>query len=181
MKIAGVQPNGPAEEVLVLPRANGDITFTARAVLDMKPFHDQCPLPKAPARMVAGGKWESNADSPSYRKQIEKHSELRLAYLVINSLQEIEWDTVDPDDPKTWLNWSEDLRAEKFSENEINRILVLCMQANCLDELKLKAAREAFLHGQGATKVQLSGQNTEQQSTPSGEPANDSESGPQES
>lgn len=176
MKIAGQEPSGPAEEVLVLPRANGDIVFTAQAVMDMTEFHALCPAPKAPGRMVAGGKWEANTDSPSYRAQVEKLAEMRMAYIVINSLQDVEWDTVEHDKPNTWLNWQTDLQNNHFNENEIQRILILCMQANCLDEVKLKAARDAFLLGQGLRQAKFSGQNTEQESTQSGKPARDSES-----
>lgn len=175
MKISGVEPSGPSEEVLVLPRANGDIVFKARAVTDMTAFNNQCPPPKAPGRLVAGGKWEANVDAPAYREQLEKHAELRMGYIVINSLQDIEWDTVDIDQPSTWSNWMQDLKSAGFSDTEVNRVLVLCLQANCLDEAKLKEAREAFLLGQGAMKGQSSGLSTEQESTQFGEPAKDSE------
>ena len=162
MKINGQQPVGPAEEVLVLPRANGDIVFTARAVMDMEEFHAQSPPPKAPGRLTKEG-FQHNFDDPTYRKQVDHNAEMRLGYLVIRSLEatEIEWDTVDINKPETWTNWSKDLKEAGFNQNEIDRILITCMQANCLDEMKLKAARDAFLRGQGTLLARFSGQNCE--------------------
>jgi hypothetical protein len=93
--------------------------------------------------------------------------------MVIRSLEpsEIEWDTVDPDNPSTWLNWDRDMKSAGLSQVECNRILQLVFQANCLDEAKLQKAREAFLLGQQPVPSEFSGPNTEPESTPSGEPA----------
>jgi len=176
MKIGGQEVKGPAEEVLVLPRSNGDVVFRAKAVLDMEPFHAACPPPKAPGMRTKDG-FRPNTDSPAYREQNLRHSELRFAYIAINSLEpsEIEWQTIDEDNPQTWLNWEKELREAGFSGVEIQRITVLIMQANALDEGKLKAAREAFLLGQAAQLELSSGLSTEQPSTQSGKDASDSE------
>lgn len=177
MKIAGQEVKGPTEEVLVIPRSNGDVHFTARAVLDMSEFDDQVPPPKAPARLMAGGKWEENTESDSYKKSLARYNDLRMGYIITRSLipSDIEWDTVDFDKPETWQNWKDDLKAAEFSDLEIQRVFLLCIQANSLDENKLKEAREAFLRGQAAVRAKSSGQDTEPQSTQSGSPANDSE------
>jgi hypothetical protein len=50
-------------------------------------------------------------------------------------------------------------------------VLTLVMEANSLDDAKLKKAREVFLAGEAA-KVASSGLPTGPQSTPSGAPAN---------
>lgn len=175
MKIGGRDVNGVAEEILVLPRLDGDIVFKARAVTDMETFNRMCPLPKAPSVLVAGG-FKANTEDPSYLEMVQKHSELRLAWVVINSLSpsEIEWDTVKIDKPQTWLNWQQDLLNAGFTSIEIERITVCVLQANCLDEGKLARAREAFLRGQG-TLAKFSGQTSEPASTQSGEPASGSE------
>lgn len=177
MKIAGLEMSGPTEEVLVIPRSTGDITFTARAVLDMSEFENQVPSPKAPARLVAGGRWEENTDSQSYKDSLTRYGELRMGFIVTRSLipSEIDWDTVDFDKPDTWVNWKNDLKAAHFSDIEIQRVFLLCIQANSLDENKLKEAREAFLLGQAKGRAKSSGQHTEPQNTQSGPPANDSE------
>jgi hypothetical protein len=102
--------------------------------------------------------------------------------MVVKSLEpsEIEWDTVDPDNPKTWTNYAEDLRGAGFSQVEVNRIVGLVWEANCLDEAKLEEARQVFLRGQQPVSDASSGPSTEPESTPSGVPASDSASDPQE-
>lgn len=177
MKIGGKEISGPTEQVLVIPRVNGDVVFKARAVLNMSEFDDQVPVPKAPAKMMAGGKWEANTDSEGYKKALEQWGEIRKGFIVTRSLipSEIEWDTVDFDKPDTWVNWEQDLLDAKFSKTEVDLILMLCVQANSLDEATLRKAREAFLLGQEILRAKSSGLDTEQPSTPSGVPASDSE------
>jgi hypothetical protein len=62
----------------------------------------------------------------------------------------IEWETVDIDDPGTWLNWDVELKAAGISDVEGQRIINLVMAANSLDEKKVEEARQAFLLGQVA-------------------------------
>ena len=176
MKMAGIEVNGPSEEVLVLPRLHGDIVIRAKAVLDMTPFEAMCPEPKAKAMLVAGG-FKKNDKDPGYLEQVDKHNELRFAYIALKSLEpsEIEWETVVMDDPSTWSNFQTELTEAGFSSIEINRIIVCIMQANSLDEDKLEKARESFLRGQEEAQEKSSGPGTEPKNTSSGEPAKDSE------
>lgn len=184
MKIGGVEVNAPAQEVVVLTRASGNIPITCQAVLDMTPFNVLCPEPKAPAMLVKGG-FQKNTNDPGYIAKARQHGDLRFAYIAIKSLEpsEIEWKNVSLDDPSTWLDWEKELRDDaKLSSVEINRIVLCIMQANSLDERKLKEAREVFLRGLAVeAKMQsISGPQDEQPSTPSGEPASDTESSLQE-
>ncbi len=171
-------------EVVVLTRATGNIPIKAQAVLDMKPFHAMCPEPKVPARLEKGG-FKANPNDEGYLAKAAKHGDLRFAYIALKSLEpsNIEWVTVKMDDPNTWLNWESDLREHaKFSNVEVNRITLCVMQANSLDEKKLRDARESFLRGleEEAKKPNISGPQDESPSTSSGEPASDSESSHQE-
>jgi hypothetical protein len=92
--------------------------------------------------------------------------------MVMKSLEpsQIEWDTVKESDPRSWRHWSKDLRNGGLSDTECHRVLNLVLEANCLDEAKLKKAREVFLAGQ-EPKPASSGLPTEPASTPSGAPA----------
>jgi hypothetical protein len=173
MKIAGEEVSGPNEEVLVLPRLNGDIIIRAKAVLDMDPFYAMCPEPKAKAMLVKGG-WTKDTKSQSYKDSVKQHSMMRFAYIALNSLYEFEWDTVDLDRPDTWLNYEADLKNAGLTQIECNRITLCVMQANSLDEDKLQQARDSFLHGMRQEQpADTSGPETEPSSTPSGEPASD--------
>lgn len=149
MKIGGVDPRTlPTEEVLVLPRGDQRIVFRARGLEDMEPFKALCPEPKMPGKLTKDG-YVPDAEDEGYKSIMEEQSKRRLAYMVVCSLEpsQIEWDTVKLDDPSTWANWEADLKAGGMTQVECNRVLSLVMAANCLDETKLRKAREVFLQG----------------------------------
>ncbi len=176
MKIGGVEIKGLNEEILVLPRLEGeDIIIRARAVTTMDDFEKLVPEPKAPGVRTRDG-FKPDLKDTTYREKVERYNSQRLAYMILKSLEpsEIEWERVNLDDPSTWLNWDQELREAGLSEVEVNRIIMCVMQANALDEEKLKAAREVFLHGQEEEQEESSGPDTEQPSMPSGEPVSDS-------
>ena len=182
MRIGGIEIKGPAEEVLVLPRLEGnDIVIRAQAVMDMDTFDALCPVPKPPGVRTKDG-WKPNEKDETYQERVTQHGERRFAYMVIKSLEpsEIEWETVDLGDPSTWLGWTDEFKKAGISSTEVNRIIVCVMQANALDEAKLKEARDLFLRGPVLEPNEYSGPNTEPENTPSGKPASDSEFDPQE-
>lgn len=172
MKIAGKEISGPAEEILVLPRLDGDIIIRCKAVLDMVQFENQCPTPKAKPILVAGG-FKPNEKDPSFKLAVAQHAQMRFSYIALKSLEpsEIEWQTVNMDDPTTWANWEKELLTSGFSPIEINRVTMCVMQANSLDEDKLEAARASFLRGMEAPTEKFSGPRPAPANTPSGEPA----------
>ena len=149
MKIGGVEVK-PCEEVLVLPRLDGDIVIRAKAVTDMTPFDALCPAPVAPGIRTKDG-FKPNLKDENYMSLSAHYAEQRMAFLVLSSLEpsNIEWDTVKLADPSTWSNWPKELKANGLSDVECNRIVLCVMQANSLDEEKLRVAREVFLLGQG--------------------------------
>ncbi len=177
MKIGGVEIKGPSEEILVLPRLEDDIVIRCRAVLDMSHFHALCPEPVAQIHLVAGGKRVQQTEDPGYLALCAEHAQKRFSFIALKSLEpsEIEWSTVNMDNPSTWANWEKELLSAGLSSIELNRIVACIMQANCLDESKLEKARETFLRGLEEPKEKSSGQDTEPQNTQSGEPAKDSE------
>jgi hypothetical protein len=179
MKIGGVAITGelsePNEDVLVLPRRKTHIVLTARAISDMEDFNTRVPAPKPKKNFHKGKGWVTDLEDPTFVKDMERYSKLRVAYFVVASLQEIEWSTVNPDLPATWLKWEQDFKNAGFTQHECNLILHLCFEVNQLDEAKLEQARSLFVHGQEQVAKELSSQNSEQSNMPSGEPVNDSE------
>jgi len=173
MKIAGVEIKGPHEELLVLPRGEQQIPIRARAVLDMDIFDKLCPEPKPPGKRTKDG-WIPNPDDAGYKSILSIYHAKRLGYLIIKSLEpsEIEWDTVNLDDPSTWTNYMDDFKKGGLSNIEMNRIITCVIQANSLDEKKLEEARKVFLLGREQELNELSGQNLEPANLQSGEPAN---------
>jgi hypothetical protein len=174
MKIGGIDPSTlSSEEILVLPRGNDAIVFRAVGIPNYDAFQALCPEPKAPGVMKAGEGWTPNTNDPGYRDMVKTHDKRRISWMVITSLEpsEIEWDTVDLDNPSTWDAWVEDLRDAGLNQVEINRVQALVFQANSLDETKLQKAREVFLLGQAQELSEYSGQSTAPENSPSGEPA----------
>jgi hypothetical protein len=155
MKIGGVDPTTlPNEEVLVLPRGPHNIVFRAKGLPDMEDFNRQVPEPKAPGKLTASG-IVPDLESPNYLGDMAEYNKRRLGYLVVFSLapSNIEWDTVKLDRPGTWANWEQDLKNSNLSQVECNLVLNLVMEANSLDETKLRKARENFLRGPGAVSA----------------------------
>lgn len=149
MKIGGVEVSR-CEEVLVLPRMGGDLVFRAAAVISMDEFDAVCPKPEPPVRITKNGK-EPHLTADSYVKMLQNWSEQRYAWMCIKSLtpSEIEWEKVKMDKPTTWPLWVEELQEAGISSTEMNRVQNLILEANALNEAKLKEARESFLRGQG--------------------------------
>ncbi|TXH41121.1 MAG: hypothetical protein E6Q97_38170 [Desulfurellales bacterium] len=165
MKIGGVVVSGPNVEILVLPRPTNNIVIKAQTVADFKEFERMVPYPTAPGVRTKDG-FKKDTKAPAYRDEVSRYESLRFAWMVITSLapSEIEWETVNLDQPQTWLKWEEEFKKAGLSEVEINKITLTVMQANSLDESKLQAAREAFLLGQQVVASDISGQDTEPES-----------------
>ncbi|MCP4896249.1 MAG: hypothetical protein GY906_04670 [bacterium] len=149
MKIGGVSVSR-SEEILVLPRINGDLVFRACAVMSMDDFDALCPKPEPPTRITKDGR-EPDYDSKNFMSVMKSWSERRYAYICVKSLEpsNIEWTNVDLEKPATWPNWIDELQEAGIASTELNRVQNLILEANALNEAKLKEARDAFLRGQG--------------------------------
>jgi hypothetical protein len=172
MKIGGVDPRTlPNEEILVLPRGEQHIVFRAKALPNLDEFHTLCPEPVPPNKLTKDGLSPDFTDK-GYRSVLEEYNKRRLSYMIVVSLEpsSIEWDTVNIDKPGSWINWEADLKNAGLSQVECNLVLRLVMEANSLDENKLKKAREVFLLGPQQASVKSGGPTTEPVSTPSGAP-----------
>lgn len=151
MKIGGVQVT-KAEELLVLPRNNGEpVVFRAIPVAIAEEFDSKVPMPVAPMVQKKDGKYNDTND-PEYVKALKLRGERRFSLMIIRSLEpsNIEWETIKLEDSSSWLNWEQELKDAGLSETECNRVVAAVMAANSLDEDAIKEAREAFLRGQEA-------------------------------
>jgi hypothetical protein len=151
MKIGGVTVT-PCEELLVLPRTDGeDIPIRAIAVATNEEFEKKVPEPIPPMLQTKNGKEHDYADA-SYLVAMEVRGQQRFAFTIVRSLgpNDIEWNKVNPAEPRSCIHWQEDLMEGGLSEQETNRVMGLVMAANSLDERKIEEARRSFLRGQGA-------------------------------
>lgn len=171
MKISGIEMDGQVHEaLLVIPHRDKSIPFLARAIESFDEFNKLCPEPVPPTALTSNGK-KILTDDPSYREMLATHNTRRVCWMVITSLQDIEWDTVVSDKPSTWDNWEEDMKSNGFSSSVIGRIVNHVMEVNMLDESKLELARKNFALGLAVAEEKSSGQTTEPQTTLSGTPA----------
>ena len=176
MKIAGVDPKTlPTEVFLVIARGETEVVFRAIGVPDYEEFNKLCPEPKPSKVNKPKEGWVDNLDEPAYRDMVKTHGNKRLAWLVINSLEpsKIEWETIDFDNPSTWIGWEKEMKDNGFNQVECNRIQALVFEANSLDEEKLEQARANFLLGQQPVPSEYSGQSTAPESTQPGEPVSE--------
>ena len=138
----------------------------------MDEFEALCPRPIPPGKMTRDG-WVPMENDPTYQQVMAEWGQ-PAARLHGREVAGAEPDRMGYGQrwpiPRTWKNWSADLRNGGLSDIECHRVMNLVLEANCLDEAKLKKAREVFLAGQ-EPKPASSGLPTEPQNTPSGAPA----------
>jgi len=150
MKISGVEVT-TSEALLVLPRDKGDIPIKAIAVAIADEFDEKCPMPVAPMLQTRNGNKPDHNDK-DFKAALSRRADMRFALMVIRSLEpsNIDWEEVNADVPSTWLKWRDEMEAAGLSEVECNRVVGVVLEANALDEAKIKDARANFLLGQGA-------------------------------
>lgn len=152
MKIAGKVLDGPRVEVLVIPRGDDEIVFTARAVLDFKEFEKLC-VPPSPPMLMKRGSTEQipQTEDKDYNKKLDQFASKKTAWMVLKSLEatkDLTWDTVKMDDPDTWRNFDTELKDAGFSFAEVGLILNTVITACGLNQAKIEEATKLFLAGQ---------------------------------
>ncbi len=174
MRIKGQEISGPNEELIIIPRGNGQIVLKARAVLEYDDFDRLCPEPKAPFIVKPGNRKEQNFNDPKYMLAISQRVKQQTYFMFIKSLEAtegLEWETIDLTRPDTWLNFEKELKSAGFSQIERNLITRGIMIANNLDDNKVEEARQRFLQSLAVQDAVSSSQKDEPTSTPSGQPA----------
>lgn len=159
MKINGKKLDKINQDVLVIPRPEGDVVFIAQGVLSYKEFETICPIPEAPMVSPAENKGAPYRDlkDPKFVALYNQHFQRKNDWFVIESLKaskDLEWETVDSRDPDTWGNWKKELEEAFFTENEIFKIYQLCLSVNSMDDGMLQAARDRFIAGTTAKQPQ---------------------------
>lgn len=181
MKIQGKEIKGANVQTIVIPRGDNlddAIVFKVEAIFDYAQFDALVPRPKPPVKILRGGKRVEDTQNGSFVQRQADYASKRVAYICIHSLKAtegLEWDTVDFGKPDTWGNFEDELKESGFTPIEVFRIVQVCMEVNALSDEKLDEARDAFLASVREAQGGSSSLTTDPQSTPSGEPASDSE------
>lgn len=151
MKIKGQRPAGPKPEYVVIPREDTDLVITCNPVFDFDDFEKLCPMPKPPLVTHKSGEKIEDVNDVKYQDKVFTRARRRTAWLIIESLKgtkDLEWETVDSSDPKTWENVYTELKDAHFSDMELNHILQSVIRASGMDESRLDEARKRFTRSQ---------------------------------
>lgn len=148
MKIAGQVVNMPPRDVIIFPRAQGELIFWLVAIESFEAFDAICPRPKPPQRIVRGKAIE-NLEDGSYQKMLQEWLNQRQHWLLLKALEDadndITWESVDISNPRTWCNVEKELRAAGLTEIEYNRLIGKVYEVNALAETAMDRARANFL------------------------------------
>lgn len=178
MKVNGVSTDkskaifGP----LTFKRGDQFLAFYAQPVWTLDEFEALCPPPvNEYYRFTKNGK-EKDPDAPAYRDMISIYSRKRWGYVVLKSLEpsKIEWDKVSLDDPNTWKDVEQELRAE-LGLYEFAKVMTLVDEANAIDAAKLEENAQSFFQLMSAEDTSKSSQPVEAESSSSSALASDSE------
>lgn len=187
MKLFGRTIAEPSTDFIVFPRRiegqDVDIVLTARALMDEDKFMALCPHPKAPKVMRVGQtEYHEDTTDKHYIAAVQTWGEQKMAWIVLESLKAtpkemLEWETVQYDQPSTWKNWKDELKAAFFTDHEIGAIMGLVWGVNGVSQVRLDEARLRFLAGHRRVFNEPLSPTDEHKSTQSGEPVKDSISG----
>lgn len=178
MKLNGKKIEGPNVEVVVIPRSSGNLVFKAQSVLDYEIFEAICPTPKPREIIKPSGERTLAMNEKSYLDALDEWASKKTDWMVLKSLEateSLEWETVDMDEPDSWANYRDELKAASLSPMEIARIVNAVTIASGLDQKKIDEATAAFLAGLAEEQENVVSLGSEPSSTPSGEAASDLE------
>lgn len=148
----------PKREILAFFQGESKepIGFVLEAVVDYKEYEERFPTPKPRPMLKAGGERTFDYDNPDFKQSWSQWHTDRINWLILKTLSatpELEWETVDPSDPKTWPNFQNELKEAGFNPAEIEHLKARAITINNIDESMMKQARDRFLVSQGEASV----------------------------
>lgn len=160
MKLKGMKKAPLNVEVVVLPRSEGtELVFKFRAVLNIDEYEKQYPKPNAPYLRRPG---QQNAtpdfDNPKYREQLTEWSKQQTLWLFLQSIKEtedLEWETVELNNPETWKNIEKELEDFGINSYEHAHLINAMLKVNALSDDHIREARERFFERQHQEKEKL--------------------------
>lgn len=174
MKINGQSIHVPFEKTIYIYRLPENIAIQAKAVPFLEDFERLCPEPKRMKVMVDGKFSHFDDAHPKYQAKVKEHNVQYLNYLVLRTL-DIEWDTVDLEDPETWGNWKKEASASGFSNAECNRLANECVAVHNPTAEMVDQMRDDFLRTASQQVSPSLYRPSEETSISSGEPVSDSD------
>jgi hypothetical protein len=156
MKLNGKIVNVPNLKIIPIIRDDQTIILKVSPLKSFDDFEKICPIPDPPVREIPGKGIVPMVESKEYKILLENRNRYMIEYMVLKSLEATEnltWDTVDLNDPSTYVNYTNELIEAGFTTIEITRIVKAVMSANSLDEDAIQKARDDFLAGNQQAEV----------------------------
>lgn len=151
MKISGIEVHAKFVKEVKISREDKDFVFKLEAVGDYKEFEKVCPQPQPPVIHKRDGVDFTDFENKDYLELMSEWSDWRISWMVINSIQDVLWDTVKSD-PETFGNWEQDLIAAGFSNYEIIKIKNGVLIVNGI--MEPERIRQALESSQVGTEVE---------------------------
>jgi len=148
MKLNGQKLSTMNNQIIIIPRTDGDMIFKAAPVLDMAEFNTLYPEPKPPMIRRRGESTDSpDMSDKKFKETLEKRSKAYSLYMIIKSLmatEGLEFETVDIKNPETYINMEKELEDSGLTSVERGRLFQGVMRANSLDMEYIEEARKRF-------------------------------------
>lgn len=148
MKLAGQTFTVVPEEIVPIVRGDKEYFLILRGGADIQIFESLVPDPKPPRKTLPGNIQVEETNDPKYKEAVATKNQLRLAWMIIKALEatpDLTWETVDLNDPSTWLNYQQELLAAGMTIKEVNRVIDATLAAYLLDDKKVDEAKKRFL------------------------------------
>lgn len=157
--------NIPFRRTIVFPRIDEDITFTAVAVPCSEEFERKCPSPEPPKIKNAKGELINiDYQDSKFLKETREHNILRFDHQVIKSLENVQWETVDLEDPTTWKNWRKECLDVGMTDTELLMLLNAVIETHQPSNELIETMKKDFL-AQQARKEEAADQDQSSQNT----------------
>lgn len=152
MKYRGEDIKKPEEEVLVIPVGDDKIILKFATVVDFSEFDKLVAEPNPVKRVHAKTCVTVEVpDHPEYLAALNDYSTKRLNWMILESLKatpDLEFETVDSQDPDTWGNWQEEFKAAGFSQVVMAKVLDKVITVCGLNSEMIDKATSDFLADQ---------------------------------
>lgn len=132
MKLSGIKVEAKYIKEVKFYRDETEYVFKLEAVGDYRDFEKDHPQPEPPVKTTSKTTYRDKED-PDFVETQKEWEGWRVGWMVINTIKEVEWDTVTGD-PSTFENWMDDLKAAGFSIFEVQRLQTEILIVNGLME-----------------------------------------------
>lgn len=184
MKICGQGPLPVPSEVIPFQRYDEKgklnlLCIKLTAVDSYDEFEAICPEPKPLIKEYPDGRQEPYLEDPNFKEAFMEHHKLKHTWAFMQAFRDnpgMQWEDVDPTNPKTWHLCEKELRAW-FLPAEMIQLANKWAELSGISTDRITKLRDGFLSGQlQVVQFQPHFQTVAQVSTPSSEPAKEPES-----